>query len=398
MRLRISVGDRVIPIHSGGLASQPYTILDLRDSPWVDGPGRTILDCAETIDASRFRIVVGAFDGGQPNGTAYEHEARMRGLEVARISERRSLDPEVLRQIVTLGRDCGADLLHTHDFRSDLFGFAASRILGIPFVSTVHGWIANDFRGRISTWLDKQVLRKSAHVIAVSEESRRRLGGWANSNRCTVIPNALRVEQYRPDRSGRRFRESNGVSSNHVLIANIGRLSPEKSQLDFLVAARELSRRHDCLRFVLFGNGPDRAHLEQYVSESELEEVVVFAGYREDMIALYNEIDLVVQTSLTEGMPNVILESLLMEVPVVATNVGGTAEIVTDLETGLLIPPGNPAALVAAIERFVSDRDGFTAMARKGREHIIANFDHGRRVIRLGELYEHVIAMRMGYA
>lgn len=380
------------------LTTKPFVVLDLRDSPWVDGPGRTILDCAETIDASRFRIIVGAFDGGRVEGTAYEHEARRRGLHVARIFERRSLDPAVLRQIIRIGRQSQAALLHTHDFRSDLFGFLASRVLRIPIVSTVHGWIANDLRGGISTSLDKLILRKADHVIAVSEQTKGRLGRWAKSNRCTVIPNAVRAERYSPQRGAGCFRASIGVTSSQLLVANIGRLSPEKGQRAFLLAARELSRRHSCLKFVLCGIGPDHECLKKFVAENELAGSVFFAGYREDMVALYNEIDLVVQTSLTEGMPNVVLESLLMEVPVVATNVGGTGEIVTDQETGILIPPANHGELVAAIEAYIANRGAFNAMASKGREHVIANFDHQRRVKCLAELYNSIITGRRSAA
>lgn len=366
----------------------PITILDLRDSPWVDGPGRTILDCAETLDPSRHRIVVGTFDGGNPESTPYEAEARRRGLEVVRIHERRSLDPGVLRQIIARAREFGADILHTHDFRSDLFGFAAARKLRVPMVSTVHGWIANDLKGRISTRLDKLILRCADHVISVSEQTRRHLGDWASEQRCTVIPNALRIERYRPRRGPGPFRAAYGIADDELVIANIGRLSPEKGQFPFLAAARDLVHGYPGLRFVLFGDGPDRSTLERFVAEHGLGSVVVFAGYREDMDELYNEIDLVVQSSRTEGMPNVVLEALLMEVPVIATDVGGTREVVRDGITGLLIPPDDHGALLSAMKQFLASRDAFAAMARQGRGDVAVRFDHGLRVKRLESVYD----------
>lgn len=246
-------------------------MLDLRDSPWVDGPGRTVLDCAEMMDPSFCRIVVGAFDGGKPEGTAYEQEARSRGLVVERITERRSADPNVLRQVVFFARKHNADILHTHDFRSDLYGIAAKRILRIPMISTVHGWIANDLKGRLSTTLDKFILRRTDHVIAVSDQTRKKLGTWATKERCTVIQNALRIEQYQPKRGAGLFRASHGIAANEVVIANIGRLSPEKGQLPFLAAARELLGRYRELRFVIFGIGPDQPRLEQFVYKNKIQ-------------------------------------------------------------------------------------------------------------------------------
>ncbi|KAA3628671.1 MAG: glycosyltransferase family 1 protein [Proteobacteria bacterium] len=374
--------------------SNLITVLDLRDSPWVDGPGRTVLDCAETMDPTRCRIVIGVFDGGNADSTAYEREAHKRGLTVERIHERRSLDPGVLNQIMRVARTHKADILHTHDFRSDLFGFAAARALRLPMISTVHGWIANDFRGRISTALDKIILRSADHVIAVSEQTRTQLGTWAAKQRCTVIPNALRIERYHPKRSARAFRTANGISESELIIANIGRLSPEKGQMPFLNAARDLLERHCGLRFVLFGIGPDWPKLEQFVNTHRMQERVIFAGYRSDMVEIYNELDLVVQSSVTEGMPNVVLEALLMEVPVIATDVGGTREIVKNGVTGTLIPSDDHSVLVNALEEYLSDPSTFKTKAIRGRKDIKARFDHARRLEQLGDVYDQVLNRR----
>lgn len=369
----------------------PAVVLDLRDSPWLDGPGRTILDCAETLDASRVRVVIGAFDGGNLNGTAYEKEARHRGLQVIRIHERRSLDPGVLRQVIDQGRSLRIDAIHSHDFRSDFFGLACARRLGVPLIATVHGWIVNDTKGWIRSGLDKFLLRQADHVISVSEETKRRLGRWASGGRCTVIPNAVRVEHFQPRRGPGEFRASLGVAEDELLIANIGRLSPEKGQAMFLAAAREVVEQHPEARFVLIGIGPDQDELESFVARSGLGMHVRFAGYRGDMDVIYNELDLVVQSSFTEGMPNVVIEALLMEVPVIATDVGGTREVLRHGQTSVLIAPGEHRALVAAIEEFVANRQKFVEMAQEGRKDMLLRFDHARRVERLAEVYERFV-------
>lgn len=374
----------------------PVVVLDLRDSPWLDGPGRTILDCAETLDPSRVRVVIGAFDGGSLDGTAYEKEARDRRLEVFRIKERRSLDPGVLRQVTALGRSLRVDAIHSHDFRSDFFGLACARRLGVPLVATVHGWIANDIKGRVLSGLDKLILRKADHIISVSEETKVRLGKWARCGRCTVIPNAVRVERYQPRRGQGEFRASLGVGEDELLIANIGRLSPEKGQAAFLSAARDIVQQHRKTRFILFGLGPDQDELERFVARSDLGAHVIFAGYRSDMDDIYNELDLVVQSSFTEGMPNVVIEALLMEVPVIATDVGGTREVLKHGLTGVLIAPGEHQSLVASIEEFTLNQQRFVSMAREGRQDMLLRFDHARRVERLAEVYETLIRARRG--
>jgi len=352
------------------------------------------LDCATSIDSACYRIVIGAFDGGNPAGTPYEHEARRRGLCVVRIHERRSIDLNVLKQIIDLGREHDAEIVHAHDFRSDLFGFAAARVLRVPFISTAHGWISNDLKGRISTRLDKLILRQADHVISVSDQTRKQLGRWANHQRCTVIPNALRIGHYKIQRAPSHFRASRGIADDELLIANVGRLSPEKGQLLFLEAARDVARRFRRLRFVLFGIGPDQALLERFINENDMHELVILAGYRNDMDQLYNEIDLIVQSSTTEGMPNVILEALLMQVPVIATDVGGTGEIVKHGATGVLIPSCSKGALVSAIEGFLTNRQMFDAMAKKGRDDVIFRFNHERRVEKLTAVYDNLVRPR----
>ena len=363
-------------------------ILDLRDSPWVDGPGRTILECAEDIDDAKFRIVVGAFANRQPEGTLYEQEAQRRGLDVVRIHERRSADLAVLKQILSFVCSLEIDLIHTHDFRSNLYGIIAAKLTRKKVVATVHGWITNDSKSRSKKKMDKFLLRFADHVIAVSNNTLSLLGNSIPTSRCTVIPNALRIENYCPARPYGKFRKEFAIGEDDVLVANIGRLSPEKGQRLFLEAAREIAGKTSGVRFVLFGVGPDQSDLETMVNGSGLNKVVLFAGYRNEMNTIYNDIDLVVQTSYTEGMPNVILESLLMEVPVVATNVGGTREIVRDGETGALIPKGDLTALVHKISEFLRDPGPYRAMAKLGRRDVANRFNHRERVRRLEAVYE----------
>lgn len=373
--------------------AHPVTILDLRDSPWVDGPGRTILDCAETIDRNRYRIVIGAFDGGRENSSAYETEARERGLTVTRIREQGAWDPNVYRQVVASCREHGAALVHSHDFRSDVFGFLVSRKLGIPWVATAHGWIQNDWRGELKSRMDRLLLRQANHVIAVSNQTRARLGRLGDGARCSVVPNALRVDRYHPNRCAGPFRKEHRVSDQELLIANIGRLSPEKGQVPFIEAAAELIRENPVMKFALMGSGPEESRLRQLVSDLGISDYVIFAGYREDMGTVYNELDLVVQSSFTEGMPNVVLEALLMGLPVIATNVGGTREVLKDGETGVLINTGS-AEIVSAIRRFLNDRDGFARLARNGRQDVLARFDHAKRVAELSLIYDRALSGR----
>ena len=380
-------------MNSSGSNKSRVTILDLRDSPWVDGPGRTILDCASSLRDHGYNLVIGTFSGGGQKTNAYAEEAKRRGLEVRTIQERGRFDHRVVGQIIKLIDDVNADIVHTHDFRSNVFGLLAARIRRKPVVSTVHGWIANDVKGKLYVAADKAVLRFFDRVITVSERTKGLVEKARISlGKITVIPNALTLERYVPNRSADAFRCEIGANRDTVLIANIGRLSPEKGQLEFLQAAQELVCQRENVKFILIGIGPDRDKLERFVVEHGLSDAVIFAGFRQDMINVYNGLDLVVQSSYTEGMPNVVLEALLMEVPVIATDVGGTAEIIEHERTGVLIRPGAVGEIVEQITAYCRDPARHRAMAQLGRNLVSERYDHGRRVVKLAALYDSMLA------
>lgn len=370
---------------------QVRRVLDLRDSPWVDGPGRTILDTASMIDPQRYRVVVGAFSGDRHGEHAYLTEALRRELETYPITERRALDMEVLAQITRWCRANKIDLIHTHDFRSDLYGLVAARRLGIPAVSTCHGWIANDLKGRIYTTVDKFLLRFFDKVIVVSARMRAHLEDRGMpAGKIALIQNALVVENYRPQREDRTVRSEWGIPTQHKLVGNIGRLSPEKGQDVFLQAAADYAKENRDVSFVLIGIGPEEERLRRLADELAIADRVVFAGYRGDMQRVYNSLDLVVQSSSTEGMPNVILEALLMRVPVVATDVGGTAEIITDGKSGRLIPPYDSAALLAGMREVLAGSANSTEWVDTGERHVRAHFSHDLRLQRIMTVYDQV--------
>lgn len=370
---------------------EPIRILDLRDSPWVDGPGRTILETAEHIDGKRFDVTIGGFHTGKPEQNAYLTEARNRGLPVQAIEERRAFDPSVFRRIVRIVKDDKVDLIHTHDFRTDLLGVLAAKRCNIPAISTCHGWIVNNFKGKVYKFVDLRLLRLFDHVITVSDVMRRQLvDSGIRESRLTAIPNALIVDDYIPDRKDIAFREELGVGADTALIVKIGRLSSEKGHGDLLRALALLRDTNPEFVLGIVGIGPEEATIRSLCDDLGLGEKVRFVGFRSDMQAIYNSADLVVQSSFTEGMPNVVLEALLMATPVIATRVGGTDEIVEHGVTGSLVPPHSVQQLRNEFCNFFENRDRYSEMANIGRHVIIERFNHKDRVSRIAELYRAV--------
>ncbi len=371
------------------MSQKKLRILDLRDSPWVDGPGRTILQSASMVDPARCEIIIGAFCDESHDQHAYLNEAKSLGLKTLEIKESSAFDRKVIKQIQNEIKKNAIDIIHTHDFRSDLFGLWCAKKSKIYLISTCHGWIANNFKRKIFTILDKFMLRFFDRVITVSEVMRKHLiTRGINKNKINVIVNALILDDFQPDKCNQTFRKQLKISDNTCLIVNIGRLSPEKGQDIFIRSAKELLKIYEDICFVLVGIGPEQEYLQGIVSELGINNSVIFSGYQKNMLDVYNSSDLVVQSSYTEGMPNVVLESLLMQLPVIATDVGGTSEVLQHNETGTLIEANNLDQLTDAIKEYIEQPEKYEKMASAGRKYVTENFDHNQRVDSLMDVYE----------
>ena len=369
---------------------RPVRVLHLRDSPWVDGPGRTILETATRIDRERVDYHVGAFvpDPAAPHPLV--EALRARELPVHPIEDRGGVGREMVERLVALLDSLGTEVLHTSEFRSNVLALLCRRRRpDLRLVSTAHGWIANDLRGKAYTFADRVLLRRFDRVILVSRAMRRRLPRWwVPDSRVSVLHNALMTDSYGRDvlNLPRRPVDARG----EVRLLNVGRLSPEKGQVLLLQAVAGLLPEYPGLAVWFAGTGPLQGHLEAEASRLGLDGRVRFLGYVADMPALYREVDLVVQSSLTEGLPNVMLEVAYLGVPVVATDVGGTREVIEHGRNGWLVEGGSLPALTEGLRRFLQAPTEFEAMARRGRTRIEAEFSIDARTEKQAELYREV--------
>lgn len=200
----------------------------------------------------------------------------------------------------------------------------------VPIMSTAHGWITNHAKSKAFIRASKAVLPAFDHVVAVSAELARELSDCGvPAGRLTVIHNAIVTERYDTMSLPRgSLRRTNGLEDEAFLVGYIGRLSPKARPTS--CRAVDIASRHPRLRAVMVGDeaDPDRPHLEELTRRLGLADRVTFTGHLNDIRPVLRDIDLLALTSHTEGLPNVVLEALCMQVPVLATRVGGV--------------PGNP--------------------------------------------------------
>jgi glycosyltransferase involved in cell wall biosynthesis len=372
-------------------AMEPIRVLHLRDSPWVDGPGRTILESGAHFDRERIEYHIGVLLDDPTKPHPMIEAARQRHLNVHAIVDRGGFDRRVLMSVSRLVTDLRIEVLHTSDMRTNIYGWLCRRRHPrVKLVTTTHGWIVNTARRRVMRIADKILLRKFDAVVMVSNAMRRLVPEWwLPSAKVTVIHNALVTDSYRSDERVRSRRRVDG--SEPVVLLNVGRLSPEKAQALLLRAFAVVSRDNLLLRLKIAGTGPLEHELRELAGQLGVAEHVEFLGYVGDMPSLYDEVDLVVQSSLTEGLPNVVLEAGLLCVPIVATAVGGTDEVIEHGVSGWLIKAGSMEQLAEGIRAFLRDRDKFAAMAKRAHDRVESQFDFRARTQKMMTLYERLV-------
>jgi glycosyltransferase involved in cell wall biosynthesis len=284
------------------------------------------------------------------------------------------------------------DLIHSHGYRADLIALAVSRYLGVPVVSTCHGFTPIDRRLALYSRLNVMLLRRFTQVIAVSARMRDDLlGQGLDPERVAVVTNAVETvcdSTMQSERQSTRARL--GLGEREFVLGSVGRLSEEKG-VHHLLDALALRAPDQPWRLVIIGDGPRREELEQMAQRSGLTERVTFAGFRSDVSPWYAAMDAFVLPSLTEGTPMALLEAMARRIPVVATAVGGVPAIISNGVNGLLVSPADTRALSDAI-RMMADSVGLRqALSTAAQATVAERYNVNTWVTRVREVYRQAL-------
>jgi glycosyltransferase involved in cell wall biosynthesis len=375
--------------------SGPVRVLELR-SVWGTGggPEKTILLGAARSDPSRYAVTVCYIRDERDE--VYGVASRLDGLAVdyAEVREKHSFDPGIwpkLRQVV---RERQIDIVHAHDYKTDLVALLLARTEGVIPLTTAHGWTGHSRREQFYYWADKKLIARFPRVVAVSSEIRDELTRTGtNPSRVTVVLNGIDHTAFRRDRSREReARERLGVPLERFVIGGVGRLEPQK-RFDLLMDAVAQIRQHrpDVL-LVIAGDGSLRSELEEAVGRHGLTGHCLMLGHQTDVPLVHHTFDLFVQSSKYEGTPNAVLEAMALESPLVATAAGGTAELVRDGQDGLVVPVNDVPTLVAAMRRALASPAETAARVASARARIEGELSFERRMQRLEAIYDELMA------
>ena len=365
----------------------------------VGGAQENTMYTAARVDSDRFRVEVISGPQTGSEGSLIE--------EVGALGVPLHILPTLLREIVpcqdlsalySLRRLIRAGrfaIVHTHSSKAGILGRIAARLAGAPvIVHTVHGWSFHAHmslhRRRLYVMLERFVARFTDAIVVVAQPDidKGLAEGIGRAGQYHLIRSAIPLEAFDPEAvDGTAVRRELGLPLDVPVLGNVGRFSAQKNPLAWVEVARRVAQAVPDVHFLLVGDGPLRAEVEAALAAAGIRERTILTGLRRDVPRLLSAIDVFLLTSLWEGLPRVIPQSLSMRVPVIANRADGTVEAIDDGITGFLCDPGCLDSMAEACSRLLRNPQLRREMGRRGRERAIQEFSLDRMVGDIEALY-----------
>jgi glycosyltransferase involved in cell wall biosynthesis len=365
----------------------------------IGGPAIHAILLTQGLQDDRFSsVLVTGLEGpreGSMRDLAMKHGVQPRvlrelGREVSPLNDLRAV-LSMYRMI----RGSRPHIVHTHMAKAGTAGRLAARLGRVPIVvHTFHGHTFHSYWGPVKSAVFLQIERTlgamTDRVVAITDAQKADIAhyGVAPLSKIVTIPLGLEIEpMLQAEQHRGRLRAELGVSTVQPLIGIVARLVPIKAHEVFLEAAAIVRATSPGSTFLIIGDGERRSELESMARQLGIADATRFLGWRDDMREVYADLDVVTLCSNNEGSPVALIEALAAARPVVSTRVGGVPNVVQDGESGLLVPPREPAAFADAILALLKDPNRAARFGEAGRRAVFPRHSSRRLVQDVERLY-----------
>jgi glycosyltransferase involved in cell wall biosynthesis len=354
------------------------------------GPEKTILNSPRFIRRHGYEAEVAYLvPPNDPISDSLLRRAEQAECPLTLIPDRGPGDLRVVRDVLRICRHKKIQLLQTHDYKTNAIGLLVRRFHRCKMASMLHGW--TDMSGRMPLYkkVDQWCLPFYEKLICVSQdlvEECRRLG--IPGSKLYLVHNAIDLGAFTRSKPRDQAKQEMGAATDRILVGSVGRLSEEKGFLPLIEVVHELQLAGMPIDLWIAGDGPQRTALQQRIQELRLSGTVRLLGQIQDPRAFYQAMDLFVLNSVREGLPNVLLEAMAFEVPVIATRIAGIPDLVQDGTTGRLIEPTELESLEAAIRASLDQKDATHRMVTAARRRIEDEYSFDVRMVRVAAIYD----------
>lgn len=365
----------------------------------LTGPAKNILrfadDCRDRVDLTIVTFLrISGKNATEVSNNQLVSAARSLNVPIEIIQETGPFDLKVLGALREIFDRHRANIVETHGIKSH---FLVSLLRGKNFrwIAFHHGYTMEDLKVRFYQQFDRWSLRFCDSVVTVCAEFATTLEGrGVRRDRISVVHNSVNTEvNCSRAKLSEEARHQWNLSGDEYIVISAGRLSPEKGHAYLIDAISTIVSTSPELKLkvLIAGSGPGERKLKEQVSGRGLNQYVKFIGHCSDLDGLFTIADLFVLPSLSEGSPNVLLESMAARVPIVATRVGGVTDLVKNGESAILVPPADSESLKTAILELVMNRSRATQLANVAFEDARLLFNGSKRDELLLAIYSWVI-------
>ena len=352
-----------------------------------------LLNIAKGLDRNRFVPSVVLHE------SRWLHEQlRRHGIETTIIPSSRGWDLSYLRQLSSFCRRQDIDVIHAHLPGASLYGSLVGARLRIPVIATFHNeMFMPGATERLRTVKNLIIRNLVSRIVVVAEFMKDDYvsKGKYSSDKMMTVYNGIDFADI-PEERLAALRQELHIDDNDVIVGNVANFRPPKGHQHLIDAARRVCDEADRVKFLLIGEDRKgkviRERTEEQVADLGLADKVKLLGFREDVAALLRIMDVFVLASISEGLPLSVVEAQAAGAPVVATNVGGLAEIVSEGKSGFLVPPGDAAALAERILALVRDPRLRERISAEGRRSAMEKFSMATMITRYQDLYTRLVS------
>lgn len=357
--------------------------------PTLDRAGAEKQMCllARGLPRDRFDVHVCALTRSGPLAAGLEEA----GIPTHLIGKRWKLDPLAFARLKKHIAAVRPDLIHTWLFAADAYGRAAGMATGTKhFVCGLR--CVDPWKSGYELMIDRRLARGTDRIVANSPGVRDfYIKKGLPAEKMTVIHNAAVPVESSPRTTRRQLLDRLGLPDDARLIGIIGRFWPQKRIKDAIWATDLLKVVRDDIHLLVIGDGPQRDRLLKYRRQVEITDKVHFLGERSDVADLLPHFDVLWSTSGYEGQSNAVMEAMSAGVPVVATDIPGTRDLVVEGQTGYLVPVGDRAALARAAQRVIDNPQLAERLGQASRERMATEFSLAKMIDSYARLYDEVL-------
>lgn len=365
------------------------------DNLTFGGGERGFSQLSNALDKERYNIFIACSPGGE-----LENRIKNIDVQIKFIDFRRQINSKIFIELMKIIKDENIHIVHSVGSRADFYARLAGKIAGAPIIISTLAMFAERF--------DTDPLRKALYIIfdrfserfvdtfiVVSEALKHTLHTRHHIDKRKIVRiyNGVELDLYSPHvKYSESVRNEFAIEDTTPLVGTIGRCIYQKGFEYFLLATPIILRKYPDVKFILVGDGPLRAQLENMAQRLGIANSIIFTGFRNDIPRILAEMDIFVLSSVLEGLPRVVMEAMAVGKPIVATDIEGIREELDHGQEGIIVPSRNPPALAQGIMELLINRDKAKEMGLRARKKAERLFSLKETVKNIDSLYQRLIS------